>query len=134
MRRVMRRAQRRLGLPLWALALSLFACSAPSGPRVYGAPVGVEELERAAKPLSALSASDSGTEVTAQGTISRVCQTMGCWFYLAEGQALVYVDLEQGSRFTIPSDATGHRAVVRGVYRAQDGDVRLIAKSAAVWP
>lgn len=116
------------------VALWVCACSNSAEPRAYGSERPVAELVAEALPLAGLSAADSGAEVVVSGTISRVCQTMGCWFYLADGEALVYVDLEQGSRFTIPLDARGRRAVVAASYHADGGDARLVAKSAVVWP
>jgi hypothetical protein len=122
------------GLFWSALMTVLWACQTPQEVRVYGAHSTAQALSAAAKPVSQLAATDNGAQVTASGTISRVCQTMGCWFYLAEGESLVYVDLEQGASFTIPMDSRGKRAVVAGTYRAAGGDVRIVAKSAAVWP
>jgi len=122
------------GLLAVALTTCLWACQTPQEVRVYGGSATVQALNDAAKPVSQLVATDNGAQVTASGTISRVCQTMGCWFYLAEGESLVYVDLEQGASFTIPIDSRGKRAVVAGTYRATGGDVRIVAKSAAVWP
>lgn len=116
------------------LTLWLCACSTSAEPTVYGSERPVAELVAEARPLAELSAADSGSQVVVSGTISQVCQTMGCWFYLAEGESLVYVDLEQGSRFTIPLDSGGRRAVVAATYKADGGDARLVAKSAAVWP
>jgi hypothetical protein len=122
------------GLALAVLMTGLWACQTPQEVRVYGASASAQALTDAAKPVSQLAATDDGNQITASGTISRVCQTMGCWFYLAEGESLVYVDLEQGASFTIPLDSQGKRAVVAGTYRASGGDVRIVAKSAAVWP
>ncbi len=118
---------------LLPFALWLCACSASAEPSVYGSQRPAAELISKARPLVALAPEDAGSEVVVSGTISQVCQTMGCWFYLLEGDSLVYVDLEQGSRFTIPVDSSGKRAVVAATYRADGGDVRLVAKSAVVW-
>ena len=115
-------------------AMWLCACSTSAEPTLYGSERPVSELVAQARPLTGLSAADAGAEVVVSGTVSRVCQTMGCWFYLADGESLVYVDLEQGSRFTIPLDASGRRAVVAATYHADGGDARLVAKSAVVWP
>jgi len=117
-----------------AISLSLAACSSQSEPRIYGGETTVEALSAAARSVSTLSEADDGREVTVSGTISRVCQTMGCWFYLADGEALVYIDLEQGGRFTIPIDSRGQRGIVAGVYSADGGDRRIVAQSAAVMP
>ena len=123
----------------WWAALITFAlltagCSSSERPQIYGAAKTVDELQASSRSLTTLSPGDTGEEVVVSGTISRVCQTMGCWFYLAEGESLVYVDLEQGARFTVPVDSAGKRAVIAGTYRANGGDARLVAKSAAVWP
>ena len=115
-------------------ALWVCACSTSAEPRLYGSERPIADLVAQARPLTDLSATDAGSEVVVSGTISRVCQTMGCWFYLAQGESLLYVDLEQGSRFTIPLDASGRRAVVAATYHADGGDARLVAKSAVVWP
>jgi hypothetical protein len=115
-------------------ALWVCACSESVEPIVYGSERPVAELVSEARTLTDLASEDAGAEVVVSGTISRVCQTMGCWFYLAQGDSLVYVDLEQGSRFTIPVDSSGKRAVVAATYHADGGDARLVAKSAVVWP
>lgn len=121
------------------MALFLFlalpmGCERESGPHVYGTEIGQAELTQSAKPLSQVLTSPGSRDVTASGTISRVCQTMGCWFYLSEGDALVLIDLEVGARFTIPVDSRGKRCVVRGRLHADGGDRRIVATSALVWP
>ena len=119
---------------LLGTALLVCGCSVSEPPQVYGASQSAQALEARASPLSELTPAAAGTDVVVSGTIGRVCQTMGCWFYLTEGAAMVYVDLEQGSRFTVPLDSTGKRAVIEGAYKADGGDARLVAKSAVVWP
>lgn len=116
------------------LALFTAACSGDAQPQLYGSKADLIELQDKARPVGKLSSEDAGAEVIVSGTIQRVCQTMGCWFYLAEGAALLYVDLEQGARFTVPVDSAGRRAVIAGTYRADGGDARLVATTAAVWP
>ena len=85
-----------------------------------------------AKPLTKLEAKDAGTDVVSRGR-SVVSQDDGLLVLPRKGRRWS-VDLEQGSRFTVPLDSTGKRAIIEGAYKADGGDARLVAKSAAVWP
>ena len=113
---------------------ALVAACAPDGPIVHGKAVDVPALEAAAAPVSKLGEAPERRPVTASGHISQVCQSMGCWFYLADDHDMVYIDLEHGSRFTIPKDSRGQRCLVAGTLAADGGDRRIIADTVVLWP
>lgn len=122
-----------LSLPLCVLLLAAGACEAADEPAFFGRG-DPAALEAAARPLSEVSVVEGTAEVTVSGTITTVCETMGCWFYLAGDDSMVFVDLEQGKDFTIPIDAKGRRAVVAGTLHADGGDRRLRARAVLLRP
>jgi hypothetical protein len=70
-----------------------------------------------------------GRPVAVEGRLSRVCRHVGCWFYLTDGRGEIYVDLEAGRRFVVPTDSAGRTARVTGVVRVDGGDARIVASS-----
>ncbi len=101
---------------------------------MYGKAVQLGDVEAAAVTVSALGPAAGERAVVARGKVGRVCQSMGCWFYLADDDELVYIDLEGGSRFTIPLDAEGRPAVVAGRLAGDGGDRRIVAATVVLWP
>jgi hypothetical protein len=71
----------------------------------------------------------AGRPVRVRGRITRVCRHVGCWFYLTDGSAELYVDLEGGLRFVVPTNSTGRLARVAGVVRVDHGQPRLVARA-----
>lgn len=55
--------------------------------------------------------------VRIEGNITQVCQTMGCWFYVADETQRIKVDLEMNrpDTYTIPKNSKGKRSVVQGI-------------------
>lgn len=108
------------------------------GPTLYGASASLGSLTETAQPLASLAvaagSAASQPSVTVRGTIGKVCQSMGCWFYLTDATSMLLIDLDNGSRFTIPTDATGHDAIVRGRLEVDGGDRRIVATAAAIFP
>jgi hypothetical protein len=62
-----------------------------------------------------------GKTVKIEGTISEVCQAMGCWFNVNDGTGTMYVDLEMGKNFTIPKDSAKSHVIVEGIFNNIDG-------------
>jgi hypothetical protein len=111
------------GLLLLALLLGSAGCTRTDtsgekqkGWTVLGRTVVVEELAgKAGKLRPALDAPEA-TVVQVKGTIGEVCNA-GCWFYLKDGDDMVYVDVE--GDYAVPPTSTGRRALVVGT---TDGD------------
>lgn len=115
-------------------AASLAACRMdPEPPVVHGRAVDLATIAARAVSVSKLGPVDGTRDVVASGDVGRVCQSMGCWFYLADEAEMVFIDLEGGSRFTIPLDSEGRRAVVVGTLRGVGGDRRLVADTVVLW-
>jgi hypothetical protein len=74
-----------------------------------------------------------GKPVATTGRITRVCQHVGCWFYVTDGRSELYVDLEGGRRFVIPMNSAGRRAEVVGTVRTDHSEARLIARGVTLW-
>lgn len=55
----------------------------------------------------------SAKTVRTEGTVSAVCQSMGCWMEIADESGQAHIKMA-GHAFFIPKDASGHHAVVQG--------------------
>lgn len=55
----------------------------------------------------------SSKTVRTEGTVSAVCQSMGCWMEIADESGQAHIKMA-GHAFFIPKDANGHHAVVQG--------------------
>ena len=51
--------------------------------------------------------------VRTEGTVTAVCQSMGCWMEIADESGQAHIKMA-GHAFFIPKDANGHHAVVQG--------------------
>jgi hypothetical protein len=51
--------------------------------------------------------------VRTEGTVSAVCQSMGCWMEITDESGQAHIKMA-GHAFFIPKDASGHHAVVQG--------------------
>jgi hypothetical protein len=69
-----------------------------------------------------------GQTVEVTGRVTRVCQHVGCWFYVSEGGRELYVDLQGGRHFVVPRNSAGRMATVAGVVRREAGEPRLVAR------
>lgn len=92
-----------------------------SGARLFGAAL---SAERETVELSALIAAPGdydGQVVKTEGTISAVCQRMGCWMEMttAEGGPAIRVPMA-GHSFFLPKDVSGARATVEGAFEVAD--------------
>ncbi len=93
------------------------------GTRVFGADV---DPSRTVTPLSTLLASPqqyAGQVVKTEGTISAVCQRMGCWMELRDGEGGPTVTVPMaGHSFFLPRDVSGKHATVEGRVRVETMD------------
>jgi hypothetical protein len=73
-----------------------------------------------AKPLSAVLASGVPSEpVKVSGTVGKVCQKMGCWMVIKDGDAQARV-LVKDHAFAIPMDGEGKAALVEGTMEVKE--------------
>lgn len=70
----------------------------------------------------------AGKRIDVAGRITRVCPHVGCWFYVTDGSREIYVDLQGGLLFVIPTHSAGRQARVVGAVRLDGGEPRLVAQ------
>ncbi|MCX8031176.1 MAG: DUF4920 domain-containing protein [Thermodesulfovibrionales bacterium] len=109
-----------LSLFITILAI-LLSCSSER----YGA-----EIDKKAKTVQIkdifLNKDLDGKIVTVEGTITTQCQSSGCWFFISDGTAKIFVNLSTKG-FTIPPK-TGKKAKVMGqVISKDEHNVHIIA-------
>lgn len=90
---------------------------APSGPTGHFGPAfAVAESQ----PLSAVLASGVPSEaVKVTGTVDKVCQKMGCWMVIKDGETMARVLVEDHA-FAIPMDGEGKAAIVEGTLEVKE--------------
>lgn len=89
------------------------AAETGAGPRTFGQPLSAAPLTPLASILGAPS-DFAGQTVKTEGTITQVCQRMGCWMELqAEGTSPVRVPMA-GHDFFLPRDVSGRLATIEG--------------------
>ena len=113
------------------LLLVLTACSRATLPEyeVYGEAFGTPS----AVPVDVVLAERdlySGKEVAVSGTVHAVCQNMGCWLMLrsleGEGMRVDVPRTESGEYvYTVPTDLSGRRALVKGVLADSEVDSKM---------
>jgi len=72
--------------------------------------------EKISTPLPTLisSAPSFGNKtVRTEGTVTAVCQSMGCWMEIGDETGTAHIKMA-GHKFFVPKEASGHRAVVQG--------------------
>jgi hypothetical protein len=87
-------------------------------PKTYGTGVSLSEVTPIAKLLESPAAFE-GKTVRVEGTVTAVCQHMGCWMALAPADApanapTVRLKVDDGV-IVFPVSAKGHRAAAQGV-------------------
>jgi hypothetical protein len=87
------------------------------GSKTFGAPIGQGELTSLAS-LAAEPARFSGKTIKTEGTVTAVCQHMGCWMEIGTDDKLAHIKMA-GHSFFVPKDASGHHAIVEG--QVEDG-------------
>jgi hypothetical protein len=77
---------------------------------------GAEITEKTAVPLTALVQSSdryASQTIRTEGTVTAVCQSMGCWMEIGDDTGQAHIKMA-GHSFFIPAAANGHRAIVQG--------------------
>ncbi|MEZ4256155.1 MAG: DUF4920 domain-containing protein [Polyangiales bacterium] len=93
-----------------------------SGSRVFGAELAANGTVIALADVVRDSAKYNGKVVRTEGTITKVCQAMGCWMEMrADGAPNVRVPTA-GHSFFLPQDVAGHRVTVEGTVKVQPLD------------
>jgi Domain of unknown function (DUF4920) len=72
--------------------------------------------ETTTTPLPAIvkdSSQFANKTVRTEGTVSAVCQSMGCWMQIADTSGKAHIKMA-GHSFFVPKESSGHRAIVQG--------------------
>lgn len=77
-----------------------------------------------------------GRAVLVEGTITKVCQSSGCWFSFQQDGEDLYVFLEdaEGEMFYVPKDIAGRQVRVHGTFSAESdaGKHELVADAVEI--
>jgi hypothetical protein len=93
------------------------APSAPSEPVHFGATFAIAEETPLAKALATAAAGETAVRVA--GTIGKVCQKKGCWFYVRDGDQEVRVTMKDYG-FLVPIGSAGRKASIEGVLTVRE--------------
>lgn len=63
-----------------------------------------------------------GKAVRVEGSVTAVCQSMGCWLRVGSADGAILLAKSSGDRVTIPTDAAGRRVIVEGMVVVEHGD------------
>ena len=85
-----------------------------AGEQAFGAPLAGEREPVALSALIDDPAAYTGQVVRTEGEISAVCQNMGCWMELREGEGPAVRVPMAGHAFFLPKDCQGEPAEVEG--------------------
>ena len=85
----------------------------PEEARSFGEPLSVNELTALAD-ITADPESFAGRTVKTEGQITQVCQRMGCWMEMREGDGPAIRVPMAGHSFFLPKDVSGRRATIEG--------------------
>ncbi|MCA9636699.1 MAG: DUF4920 domain-containing protein [Myxococcales bacterium] len=90
--------------------------AAPAGePGHYGAAFALGESKPLGEVLASAGDAPSADPIQVSGTIDSVCQKMGCWMVLADGEGQKARIMMKDHSFTVPMDTKGKPAIVEGV-------------------
>jgi hypothetical protein len=92
----------------------------------YGNTFTVTSAPIAAKDFLSDPSAHTGKTVLVEGRIADVCQKMGCWLVLAEGDKSIRV-LTKAHKFTVATDSAGETCRIEGVVNAKDIDPKEVA-------
>lgn len=80
--------------------------------RTFGAPIGPGDVTTL-DAIVAEPAKFAQKTIKTEGTVTAVCQHMGCWMEIGADDKLAHVKMA-GHSFFVPKTATGHHAIVEG--------------------
>ncbi|MCA9657480.1 MAG: DUF4920 domain-containing protein [Myxococcales bacterium] len=92
----------------------------PSGePGHFGAAFALSETKALKDVLASASDTPSEDAIQVSGEIDSVCQKMGCWMVLKDGDEATARILMKDHSFTVPMDSKGKKAIVEGTLAAR---------------
>jgi hypothetical protein len=92
----------------------------------YGAEIGSQSTPIPAKDLLADPSSFEGKTILVEGRIADVCQKMGCWMVIAEGDKSMRV-LTRAHKFYVAKDSTGQTCRIEGTISSKKIDPATVA-------
>ena len=111
--------------------------SSSSAPETHAAATNLGAPITATTPVVALAAivkdpgSFKGKAFVTTGTVTAVCQSMGCWMEIKDDATEAHIKMA-GEKFFVPKTAAGHKARVQGtIVSGTDGDDVECAKEAS---
>ena len=94
----------------------------PTGPLLLGAPLGTDAPTVTLAAIAKDPKSFENKVVTTSGTVTAVCQSMGCWMEMKDEKGEAHVKLA-GHTFFVPKTSSGHHARVQAkVLRTNPAD------------
>jgi len=120
----------------FTLLLALSACTHASSDPAKSAKAAVGEPIQANAPVVALAdvmkdpAHFKGKQFVTTGTVTAVCQSMGCWMEIKDDQSQAHVKMA-GEKFFVPKTSAGHKARVAGTIVDVKGEDEECAHEAA---
>ena len=85
---------------------------------LFGAEIGDGDVLQASEVISHASRY-ADKEIILTGTIGQVCQQMGCWFEISDGEGSIRVK-DPAHAVTIPLDSAGKTVVARGTFKVTE--------------
>lgn len=114
---------------LFLFLVLLFVCTQAYAGTKYGA--GVDESAKKVKVADVFLKKElMGQKVTLEGRIVSQCQSNGCWFFIQDETAQVFVDLKKNN-FTLPH-MLSKTVAVSGTVDGTKYDIKLIATGVEV--
>lgn len=109
-----------LVLPLLLVASS---CATVATPIAAGLAIGEPMQQREILTLATVQSSPAehfNQTLLVEARITAVCQSMGCWMQIADGERVAMVRWEEGceGRYSFPKDSVGERVLIQGSFYA----------------
>ena len=95
------------------------ASAVATGVLQMGAPIGRDEKLVALSDVARSPATFKGKTITTAGTVTAVCQSMGCWMEIKDATSEAHIKMA-GHNFFVPKTAAGHHARVQGTLVPSD--------------
>lgn len=86
-----------------------------------GAPIGANEKTVALADVAKNPAGFEGETITTTGTVTAVCQNMGCWMEIKDEASEAHIKMA-GHNFFVPKTAAGHHARVQATLIPSDNE------------
>ena len=113
-----------------ATATAAPAAATTAGEQHLGAPIAADAPVVALADVVKDPAKFKGKPFVTTGTVTAVCQEMGCWMEIKDDAGEAHVKMA-GEKFYVPKDSAGHKARVSGTLVDVAGGDAECAKEAA---